>query len=192
MAQPLHASFEQESSPRNRQEIWGKQKPQVFDVSSFQRRDSSGSELAPSGFVHLDLDDLECFEVVDTQYEDLGVTFKNAIALHPSNPAFPPKSGHTVITGGPKSGWLEATFARPVRSVSSCVTGSRRTVLMGFDDTNQLVSQDETSGANLATYQSEQTTHPPNAELVVSGNICRIKFSSFDGQLTVGALSFQP
>ncbi len=199
MAEPLNASFEQEPVSQHSPQQWADHQVPAIDVSSFQRRNASGVELAThaSNRVRLDLDELECFEVVDTQYEDLGIRFANAIALHPSNPAFPPQSGHTVLTGAPKSGWLEATFARPVRLVSGFVTGSRSTILMGFDEANQLVAQAETLGANLATDISGDRPHTesnaePNAELVVSAhNIYRIKFSSFGGQLAIGGISFQ-
>uniref|UniRef100_A0ACD5GXR6 Uncharacterized protein n=1 Tax=Desertifilum tharense IPPAS B-1220 TaxID=1781255 RepID=A0ACD5GXR6_9CYAN len=41
----------------------------------------------------MDLENLKCFEVVAHQFEERGVIFTNAIALQPSNPAFPPILG---------------------------------------------------------------------------------------------------
>jgi len=161
-----------------------------FDVSPFQTLDTSGKELTTKSpnYVRLDLQHLECFEIVDQQYEQMGVTFTNAIALNPSNPAFPATQGQTVLLGAPKSGWLEATFTQPVQFVGSLVTSSRRTVLMGFDDENQLVAKAETPGPNLAGSNSPT---PPNAELnLVAQNIRRITFSSLGGQLALGEFSF--
>jgi hypothetical protein len=152
--------------------------------------DFSPSELANSAAdcIHLDLDQLECFEVVDQQFQGHGVRFSNAIALHPSNPAFPPRSGSKVLIGSPKNGWVEATFRCPVRFVSGFVTSSRRTVLAAFDANNQPVAQAETPGANLANSGSET---PPNVQLSLkAANIHRITFYAFDGQLTLDDFSF--
>jgi hypothetical protein len=161
-----------------------------FDTSAFQRLDLAGSELATQAptCVRLDLEDLACFEIVDHQFERWGVTFSNAIALHPSNPAYPPRSGTTVLMGSPKSGWVEATFRRPVRFVSSYVTSSRRTVLAAFDANNQPITQTELPHANLA---GSGSTTPPNKQLTLRGdNIHRVTFYAFDGQLTLDEFSF--
>lgn len=138
--------------------------------------------------VLLSLEDLKCFEVVERQYQYWDVTFRNAIALHPSNPAYPPHSGTIVLMGAPKNGFLEAMFEHPVRFVSGYVTSSQRTILSAYDKDDKLLARSEMSGQNLVGTESEI---PPNHQLTVNvPNICRITFYSFDGQLTVDDLSF--
>ncbi|MDX2213102.1 MAG: hypothetical protein SFY66_07420 [Oculatellaceae cyanobacterium bins.114] len=153
--------------------------------------DECGAELATRPLptcVRLDMEDLESFEVVHDQFKDLGVTFTNAVALTPSNPAYPTRSGTKVLIGAPRSGWLEATFLKPVRFVGGFVTSSRCAVLAAFDHNNQPVAQTKSSAANLAVAGAKV---PPNVQLTLSGeNIHRIRFYSFDGQMTVDEFSF--
>lgn len=164
---------------------------QNLDVRPFPMGVAAGSELAPAHHrkrVNLNFGKLQPFEVVNRQFQRLGVTFANAIALSPSNPAYPSPTGRMVIMGCPKAGWLEASFDAPVKFVSSCVTSSRPTVMAAFDSNNQPVAQTEMRTANLAGSNSEL---PPNVELRLNGdNIRRVTFYSFDGQLTVGEFSF--
>lgn len=162
----------------------------TFDAAVCQRIDVTGAELAPCtpACIRLNLEDLQCFEAVNSQFQDWGVVFTNAIAVHPSNPAYPSRGGKTVLMGAPKSGWLEATFARPVQFVSSFVTSSRRTVLSAFDVNNQEIAQTSSPGANLAGSDSKT---PPNLQLSIKGNnIHRITLHVFDGNLTVSDFSF--
>lgn len=138
--------------------------------------------------VRLNLEDLKCFEAVERQYQPWGITFKNAIALQPSNPAFPPHSGSIVLLGAPKSGFLEATFSKPVRFVSAFVTSSQRTILSAYDGEDKLLARTELPGPNLAGTDAE---FPPNVELKVSAmNIHRVTVYAFDGQTTVDDISF--
>ncbi len=102
----------------------------------------------------LDLEGLKCFEAVERQYERWGVIFHNSLAIQPSNPAFPTYSGLTVLMGAPKSGFLEATFLRPVNSVSAFVTSSQRLVLSAYDRDRQLLAQTALPGSNLANSDS--------------------------------------
>ncbi|NJO43319.1 MAG: hypothetical protein HC865_22700 [Cyanobacteria bacterium RU_5_0] len=138
--------------------------------------------------IRLDWEDLQCFEKVDCQFQRWGVTFSNAIALRPSNPAYPAYSGVMVLMGAPKSGCMEVTFLHPVRFVSGFVTASRRTVLTAFDRNNRAIVQTESSGANLANSDSH---HSPNVRLSLNmPNIYRLTFNVFDGQLTLDDFCF--
>jgi hypothetical protein len=160
-------------------------------VSPFQPIDSTPSQLAtcePPECVSLDLEKLDCYEIVDKQFQTLGVTFKNAIALQPSNPAFPARSGKMVLMGAPRNGWLEATFCRPVRFVRGFVTSSRGTVLAAFDSNNKPIAQAKSTASNLTNSKSGLS---PNVELSLSGkDIHRITFYTFDGHLTLNDFSF--
>lgn len=161
-----------------------------FIASPFQDLEVGSSELTVrlSPCVRLDWEDLQCFDVVDRQFEELGVTFSNAVALRPSNPAYPPYSGVMLLMSAPKSGWLEVTFLRPVRFVSGFVTSSRRTVMTAFDGNNCPVAKTETLEPNLS---GAYTACSPNMHLDLNAaNICRVTFHVFDGQLTLDDLCF--
>lgn len=138
--------------------------------------------------VRLNLDQLRPFEVVERQFQNRGVIFNNAIALIPSNPAFPSRSGQTVLMGCPKSGWLEARFESPVEFVAGFVTASCSTIMAAYDGENRPLAQAKTVGSNLAGSESEL---PPNTELSLKAqNIRRVTFQAFDGQLTLGEFCF--
>lgn len=150
----------------------------------------SESQLAVSTptCVQIDLEELECFQAVDSQFEELGITFSNAIALQPSNPAFPPHAGNTVLMGAPKPGFLEAIFHQPVRFVRGFVTSSRPATLAAYDREGNLLTSTELPTGNLAGSSSEIA---PNAQLSISAaDIHRITFYAFNGQLTLDGFGF--
>lgn len=138
--------------------------------------------------IHLDLENLKSFEVVDQQFEQWGVTFMNAIALQPSNPAFPPRSGTMVLIGGPRSGWLEASFRYPASFVSCFVTSSRQVVLCAYNWENNAIAQVEMPEANLA---GSNSAIAPNRQLTLeAANIYRITLYAFDGQFSLDDFQF--
>lgn len=164
---------------------------EAIPSNAFKRKGLGAEQVewasCASTYIRLDMEDLPCFATVERQFEQWDVVFANAIAIHPSNPAYPPRSGITVLMGAPKDGYLEATFLRPVHFVSGFVTSSRRTVLTAFDRDNQAIASTETSGANLANSESAQ----PNAQLSIrAANIHRVTFHAFDGQLTLDDFCF--
>lgn len=137
---------------------------------------------------HLDFDQLTCFEAVDTQFQQWGITFANAIAIQPSNPAYPIHNSQTVLMAAPTQGFMEAVFRHPVRLVRGLVTSSRRALLSAYDHHNCLLLEAELPEANLANSGSEI---PHNAELsLVAENIHRITFSALSGHLTLSDFSF--
>ena len=139
--------------------------------------------------VFLNFDNLMCFEVVDRQFQNRGVTFNNCIAIRPSNPAFPAHSGGTVLMGAPKSGWLEAVFHQPVKSVSAVVTTSQKLVLTAYNQDNQPLKEVEISEPNLA---GSDSSIPPNVLLTVTeADICRVTYCAFDGQFILDDFKFQ-
>ena len=155
-------------------------------------RSGAGSEVRSRttvpAIVRIALEELKCFEVVEHQFAHWGVTFSNAVAIQPSNPAFFTGSGATVLMGAPKSGQIEITFKYPVHWVSGLVTSSRRTVLSAWDIDGNSIVQDEMPGPNLV---GSNSPIPPSAPLRVKGpNIHRITFYAFDGQLVVDDLMF--
>ncbi|HBE17220.1 MAG TPA: hypothetical protein DEG17_03295 [Cyanobacteria bacterium UBA11149] len=138
--------------------------------------------------IYLNLEDLKCFEVVENQFQHYGAIFKNAIALQPSNPAYPPHSGTTVLMAAPKSGWLEIVLSKPITSFCCYVTSSQRTIMSAYNSQNVLISKIMTE-PNLA---GSDSSIPPNFELKIHNpNISRITFYAFDGQLTIANLTFE-
>lgn len=158
----------------------------------------SGSLVFTVKGVRLDLEDLPSFAVVDQQYAPWGVLFSNAVAICPSNPAYPPRSGVMVLLGAPQDGWLEATFLQPVQYVSGFITSSRCTVMRAFNSKNQLVAETKSGALDSSQDSSQrydQPTHQPTpmANLHLSlnaSNICRITLHSFNGHLTVDDFCF--
>ena len=160
----------------------------IDSASASQNQIDNDQEQAVPTCICLNLEDLKCFEVVERQYERWGVIFHNSIAIQPSNPAFPTHSGVTVLMGSPKSGFLEATFLRPVCSVNTFVTSSQRLVLCAYDRHNQLLTQTALPAANLANSDSAL---PPCTLLSLTANdIHRITFSTFDGQFIIDDFNF--
>jgi hypothetical protein len=140
------------------------------------------------GCVRLNLEDLESFEAIEDQFQQWGVTFRNAIALQPSNSAYPPRSGQILLMGAPRSGWMELNFKRPIRLFNCHVTSSQTILLSAYDRQGNTVAHDELPESNLAHSNSKI---PPNAPLrAVGAKIARITLYAFDGQLAVNDLSF--
>ena len=139
-------------------------------------------------YVHLAIEELQCFEVLENQFSHWGVTFNNAIALIPSNPSFVLAPDSVVIMGAPKSGLIELNFKYPVSLVSGSVTSSRRTVLSAFDKEGNLITQSEIPAANLvgSNYAPISDTHLT----VTAPQIYQASFYAFDGQLVINNLSF--
>ncbi|BAZ38631.1 hypothetical protein NIES4101_45710 [Calothrix sp. NIES-4101] len=138
--------------------------------------------------ISLNLDTLQCFESVELQYEELGVVFSNCIAIQPSNPAFPTERGVTVLMGAPKSGFLEASFVRPVNVVNLRVTSSQRLIMSAYNRDRQVIAHDVLPGANLANTDS---IIPPNALLSLKAQeIYSISLCAFDGQFTIDKFEF--
>jgi hypothetical protein len=163
----------------------------IHVATAEQDQETSAPEciLTAPAQVHLNFEDLMCFEVVDRQFQKWGVTFNNCIAIRPSNPAFPPYSGNTVLMGSPKSGWLEAVFLHPVKSVSAFVTTSQKLVLAAYNQDNQLLSEVEISEPNLA---GSDSSIPANTLLTVTAaDIYRVTYCAFDGQFILDDFNFR-
>lgn len=193
----FEASRQQSRAPKSRTYFassYAPEEPRARDAailravpSAFQAT-SSALALVPADCVHLLWSDLECFSTVDSQFQQWGVTFSNAVALRPSNPAFPTYGSDLVLMGAPKQGWLEVKFRRPVRYVSSRVTSSRSLQMVAYDSDDHRVAAVPLPSPNCAESGSAVA---PNAPLrLKADNIRRVVFSSFDGNFTLGNLCF--
>ncbi|WP_159789938.1 hypothetical protein [Sodalinema gerasimenkoae] len=160
-------------------------------IATVDRGNSPTSEAPVQEFpprVHLNFEGLTRFEVVRDQYKQYGIHFDNAIAVSPSNPAYPAHSNEIVLMGAPKSGFLELTFDRPVQFVAGYVTSSRFTAMSAYNHLGQTITRAELPAANLANSNSSVQ---PNQQLIVrSPDIHRVTFYAFDGELVVDDISF--
>jgi len=139
-------------------------------------------------YIRLNLETLQSFEVVDRQFQNLGVTFFNTIALQPSNPVYASRAGSMVLMGAPKSGWLEVTFLRPVHQVSSVVTSSRSITMVAYDINHQQVAQTKSSTTALS---GDRLPILSNVHLSLQGkDIRRVTLYTFDSQLTLDEFNF--
>ena len=171
---PSHSQYTHSTSIHNASQVSAKaQAPELRDSEA------------------LDLSRLDNFEVVNERYREQGVQFKNAIALHPSNPAFPPQSSQTIVLGGPKSGMIDLIFSPPVKAVQGCITSSSITTMTAFGYNEQVLSKDESLGRNL---NDDQSHHPPNIQLTVQAPeteaIHRVRLRCGGGQLALADLRF--
>ncbi|NEQ30696.1 MAG: hypothetical protein F6K04_06790 [Leptolyngbya sp. SIO4C5] len=159
--------------------------PQLLEIEA-----ATEAPLAPRSVTEtcLNWDSLSTFTLLSDQFQDLGVVFDNAVVVEPSNPAYPTYSGDRLVTGSPKSGWITASFIRPVKSVSGRITCSQPMLLIAFDPQQRIVAQEEITDANLAT--SETGLDPNQLLQVKAEDIQSVKFHCLGGQLTIAEFSF--
>lgn len=175
------------SSPLDVQYAEADQRAALFDV---QMLTTEAPLVAyQPATVYLDFEQLSNFDRVDSYFQQWGVSFGNAIALRPSNPAFPPRSGKTVLMSHPHPGCLEVKFCAPVQSVSGYVTSSQRLHLVAFDAGDRPIAQTGLASANLARPGCKLS---PNQHLRLQApGIYRLAFYASGGQLTLDDFSFQ-
>ena len=137
------------------------------------------TKLLPSGFVELNFEDLSAFEQVRDQYSDLGIKFDKAIALQPSNPAFPPRSGAVVLMPMNHGLSLSVYLYRSIQAIGAFVTGTRQVRLTAFDCNGQVVAQSDT-GVRRYVHEQRETVDPlPRHKLELSAKaIARVEFAS--------------
>jgi len=131
------------------------------------------------GRVELDFEDLSAFEQVRDQYSGLGIKFAGAIALQPSNPAFPPRSGAMVLMPMTNGLCLDVYLYRTTQTVGAFVTGTKQVRLTAFDADGKVIAQSNT-GARQYVQEQRQTVDPlpqRKLELTAVGAI-RVEFAS--------------
>ncbi|MEM7556856.1 MAG: hypothetical protein AAF378_22735 [Cyanobacteria bacterium P01_A01_bin.84] len=174
------------SSRGNRLDCDGRLSPTRDESSVYiKTEDRSSSYL---NYISIKLDNLRCFETVERQYKNEGVIFNNTIAIEPSNPAFPTLVHRFVLMGSPKSGFMEASFIKPVKSVCAYVTSSQRLEFCAYNRDRQLIGKAILPGANLANSGSSLD---PSSLLSINGDdIHDVTFSAFDGQFIIDGFSY--
>lgn len=136
--------------------------------------------------IQLELDALNCFEIVKDQFLVWGITFKNAIALQPSNPAFITQADQVVLMSGPNSGFLEICFHHPLKLIEARVTSSQPTVLSAFNASHQEVACTHTPTPEATP--AVGSVLPPALLQIRTPDIHKVTFSTFDGQLIIDYL----
>ncbi len=170
------------SQPQMDRLEWGYAK-EIVVHPQIEVTNSSVLAIPSQTCIRLALEKLQCFEVVQHQFQHWGIMLHNAIALQPSNPAFGVERDQTVLMGAPKSGWLEATFEQPVQRVSAWVASSRRTVLRAYNQQGEEITQAQMP---VSSIRRSKTAQLPHAQLSVEADaIYRVRFYTFDSQLVV-------
>lgn len=139
-----------------------------------------------STIVQLELEALNCFETVENQFDLWGITFKNAIALQPSNPAFITKPDQVVLMSGPNSGFVEIHFHHPLRYIEARIISSQSTILSAFNADNQEIASTQTPPSESRTVTA--SVLPPTLLKIQAEDIYKVMFSTFDGQLIIDHL----
>ena len=145
------------------------------------------SDSSVPSYIHLHLDNLKCFEQVDNQFQNWGITFSNAIIIEPSNPAFAVPEGVKVLIGGPKNGRIEMYFRSPAKFVSALTRNSHRTIVSAYNQNEELLAKDEIPTSSLLNSNSMIS---PKTQLTVNAEkIYKVVFYAFDGQFIIIDLS---
>ena len=97
--------------------------------------------------IRLNFQTLSAFERVTEQYSHLGVRFKDAIAIEPSNPAFLLKTGCFVLMPLGHEMILNASFDSPTSWVGAEVCGAGSVILTAFDQTGKILAQVTTAAS---------------------------------------------
>jgi hypothetical protein len=128
-------------------------------------------------FIQLDFEELSLFEQVQNQYQNLGVRFEGAIAIHPSNPAFASPSGSLVIIPSGEGLSITVHFDRPIRQTKAVVIGARSVRLTAFDRHGNVLIQERTS-TQLQIPAEAIASLPAEKLAAIAEKIVRIVFAS--------------
>lgn len=136
----------------------------------------------------LDFAQLQPFQTIDHHFAALGVVFENAVALSPSNPAYPLRSGSLLVMDAPRSGLIEVKFLQPVQWVSVFVTSSRALSVFARDGQGHTIVRSGLTCANLADRDS---AIPANQQLILTAPaMASLSFFAFDGCVAIGEFAF--
>lgn len=140
----------------------------------------------PSTIIRLELEALNCFETVESQFDLWGIKFKNAIALQPSNPAFITQPDQIVLMSGPDSGFLEIDFRHPLQYIEAQVISSQSTILSAYNSKDQEIATTYTPASESTTAKASVLS--PTLLQIQTEDIHKVIFSTFDGQLIINEL----
>lgn len=132
-----------------------------------------------SRMLRLDFQDLTAFECVTEQYRHLGVYFSGAIALEPSNPAFPPKSTAFVLMPLGHEMMITVTFDTLASQIGAWVCGAGSVILTAFDSKGKILKQASTTASPwLALSNQEQGAWPQHQLELKQHGIAKVMFHS--------------
>ena len=140
----------------------------------------TASMMSPySRMLRLDFQDLTAFERVTEQYRHLGVYFSGAIALEPSNPAFPPKSTAFVLMPLGHEMIITVTFDTLARRIGAWVCGAGSVVLTAFDSDGKILKQASTTASPWFTLSHQERGAWPQQQLELNQRgIAKVMFHS--------------
>lgn len=130
-----------------------------------------------SNWIPLNFATLTGFEVVREQFQAVGVRFEDAIAVHPSNPAFQTDSGQLALMPIAERTKITAQFQQPQRWVQAVLTGARQIRLTAYaGDVTVLTQSTQQEQAQLG-YATPIALPQQSLELV-SNRITKVTFDS--------------
>lgn len=141
----------------------------------FRSGAGSSPRLLLPRLLQLNFEDLAAFEPVGDRYANLGVHFTGAVALMPSNPAFPPRSGSQVLMPVANQLGITVELRHPARRVGAFAIGSQPVKITAFDKDNNRIDRAGTE----ASCEISRTGQQPHHRLEVQGrDIVKVVFDS--------------
>jgi hypothetical protein len=132
-----------------------------------------------SRMLRLDFQDLTAFERVTEQYRHLGVYFSGAIALEPSNPAFPPQSTPFVLMPLGHEMMITVSFDTLASRIGALVCGAGSIVLTAFDSEGKILKQASTTASPWFALNNQERDAWPQQQLELNGHgIAKVMFHS--------------
>jgi hypothetical protein len=137
------------------------------------------SHLPAADLLELDFADLPVFESVQDRYQDQGIRFEGAIALRPSNPAFPVEPDAIVLASEGRQSKIAVRFEPLRQRVGANVTATQRVKLTLWNHKNEPIA--EQWAGTIQYVQGQATANESFAQYrmeLIQENIARVEFSS--------------
>ncbi len=147
------------------------------------------STPVPSESVQISFEALSAFDRVTTQFESLGVRFHNAIALKPSNPAFPQDTDACVLLPTQNNSSLALDFVQPMTWIEVSVSSVQAVRLRGFDASDEVLTEagDAYDYCNLGAHPNHEL--PQQQLRIAAAGLSKVVIES-DTPLTLNEISF--
>lgn len=119
-----------------------------------------GSPLPQLKTVQINFAGLTAFERVVDQYTCLGVEFKGAIALHPSNPAFTVSPDALILMPTVQRDGIIINFCQPEQHVEIWITGTKPVTLTARSSQGKHLGQSSSCDCRVIVGKQDTLTLP--------------------------------
>lgn len=159
--------------------MWLSSPTQTVSANCFPHQNQNPWSLQTSTPTRLDFEDLSAFEIVKDQYRHQGIRFEHAIALEPSNPAFPLINGSRVLMPVAEQTCITLHFKQPVQHIGAWVTSARTINLTAFDTEGRQVGRVSLGPFSYLALSPQHTAQFPQQILQIKGRaIAKVVFES--------------